>query len=54
MKEQLAAIAHEGWEVRVVDGRVAADTSRPPSPRGHLYDYLLASGFVTSIRGPEM
>ena len=50
LEDRLPAVAANGWTIRDVDGWVTADRFRPAPPLGHLYDYLLATGFIVPAR----
>jgi hypothetical protein len=51
---EVESLRRDGWEIEVEGKRVGADHSRPPLPLGHLYDYLLGSGFVVPMRAGEV
>jgi len=39
------------WQWEENSGWITADAVTPPGPLGHLYSYLIASGFVVPMRG---
>jgi len=41
--------AGRGWEVDVSRPWITADQVRPPPPLRHLYEYLLATGFLVAM-----
>ena len=51
MQDSLAAASAAGWQWEEKNGLITADSLRPAAPLGHLYSYLIASGFILPLRG---
>jgi hypothetical protein len=51
MQDSLAAASGAGWQWEEKNGLITADGLEPPAPLGHLYSYLVASGFIVPIPG---
>jgi hypothetical protein len=49
LEARLRTLAAGGWQREGVDGWVSAEELRPEPPLSHLYDYLIASGFVVPM-----
>jgi len=43
-----------GWEWTDDHGSVVADSLKPPGPLRYLYEYLLASHFIVSVRSERV
>jgi hypothetical protein len=50
MQDSLASVSAAGWQWEEKSGLITADALRPCPPLGHLYSYLLASGFVVPMQ----
>jgi hypothetical protein len=51
MQDSLLSASAAGWQWEEKNGLIAADALRPAAPLGHLYSYLIASGFVVPMPG---
>ena len=51
MQDSLRSASAAGWQWEEKNGLITADSLRPAAPLGHLYSYLLASGFIIPIEG---
>jgi hypothetical protein len=50
MQDSLASASAAGWQWEEKNGVITADALRPCPPLGHLYSYLIASGFIVPMR----
>lgn len=50
LQERFRSWKSGGWEVQPKDGWISAEDLAPPPPLGHLYKYLLGSGFVIPMK----
>jgi len=46
VERRIKAAGLTGWHWQTTDGMVRADELYPDAPLGHLYQYLLSSGFI--------
>jgi hypothetical protein len=53
LREWLECASVKDWEWSETNGWVSASQLRRAPPRGHLFDYLLASNFLVPMRLPE-
>jgi hypothetical protein len=49
MQDSLVSASTAGWQWEEKNGLITADALRPAAPLGHLYSYLIASGFVVPM-----
>ena len=52
LEEALQSISANDWQSSDTNGWVSAAQLHPPSPFGHLYDYVLASNFLVPLEIP--
>jgi hypothetical protein len=50
MQDLLASASAAGWQWEEKNGVITADALRPCAPLGHLYSYLIASGFIVPMQ----
>ena len=49
MQDSLVSASAAGWQWEEKNGLIDADALRPALPLGHLYSYLIASGFIVPM-----
>jgi hypothetical protein len=54
LEQAVQSIAATGWQWTDTNGWVTARELHPPSPLGHMYDYVLASNFLIPLEVPEV
>jgi hypothetical protein len=52
LQQAVESIPATGWQWTETNGWVSARDLHPPSPLGHMYDYVLASNFVIPLEIP--
>lgn len=52
LKQAIQGISATGWQWTETNGWVSARDLHPPSPLGHMYDYVLASNFLIPLEIP--
>ena len=50
LEPRLQALPAGNWELEATGPWVTADQFRPAAPLGHLYAYLLETGFIAPMR----